>query len=228
MISMPPKIPAAHSRLSTRINIHFVSMEPETIEIQQRAGNHPPVSHANPLINPSFFPLSGMAAIINRQNALSAAKIALPVTERSITEHRESPSETMTRLLQPFTTNEKAGAKNSDQNKVQCTSGRTDPPLKPVEPKSSKPAQPGLKPAEFNLEAPWAKSVKLAADFTEWQKYPLDMIKTEKGVWSLIVWLAPGKYSYRFIVDDQWYDDPCSVQRTTNPFGTTNTVIHVH
>jgi hypothetical protein len=84
-----------------------------------------------------------------------------------------------------------------------------------------------LKQIEFSLEAPEAGSVKLAADFTDWEKYPLDMIQSENGVWFTVVPLAPGHYSYRFIVDGQWCDDPRSNLRVQNPFGTNNAVRQV-
>jgi Glycogen recognition site of AMP-activated protein kinase len=79
----------------------------------------------------------------------------------------------------------------------------------------------------FRLEAPSAHSVKLAADFTDWEKFPLKMAKHAKGVWQTVVPLAAGHYSYRFIVDGQWQDDPHCPQREQNPFGTTNAVIDV-
>ena len=82
----------------------------------------------------------------------------------------------------------------------------------------------GLKPGEFHLQAPQAKSVKLAAGFTDWEKNPLDLTKSEKGDWILIVPLPPGSHPYRFIVDGQWCDDPNAAQRMTNPFGTQNSV----
>ena len=81
-----------------------------------------------------------------------------------------------------------------------------------------------LKPGEFHLQAPHAKSVKLAAGFTEWEKNPLDLTKSEKGDWILILPLPPGSHPYRFIVDGQWWDDPNAAQRMTNPFGTQNSV----
>jgi AMP-activated protein kinase-like protein len=85
-----------------------------------------------------------------------------------------------------------------------------------------------LKPTEFHLEAPFAESVKLAADFTEWEKFPLDMIKSEDGVWYTTVPLPSGHYSYRFIVDGEWCDDPISVLRLhDNPFGRANAVMEV-
>ena len=80
---------------------------------------------------------------------------------------------------------------------------------------------------EFVLEAPSAKSVKLAADFTNWEKYPLDMMRSGNGVWVSVIWLEPGQYSYRYIVDGQWCDDPRSSRRVPNPFGTENALLVV-
>jgi hypothetical protein len=84
-----------------------------------------------------------------------------------------------------------------------------------------------LKNVEFHLEAPAAVAVKLAADFTDWEKFPLDMIKTENGVWSIFVPLRPGNYSYRFIVDGNWCDDPDAGLYEFNPFGTVNAMVKV-
>jgi hypothetical protein len=83
------------------------------------------------------------------------------------------------------------------------------------------------KRTEFNLEAPFAESVKLAADFTDWEQFPLNMTRTKNGVWHATVPLLPGQYSYRFIVDGQWCDDPNPVQLVPNPFGTSNAVVKV-
>jgi hypothetical protein len=85
-----------------------------------------------------------------------------------------------------------------------------------------------LKTTEFQLEAPFAESVKLAADFTDWELFPLDMIKSEDGVWYATVPLPPGNYSYRFIVDGEWCDVPSSVLRLyDNPFGGASAVMVV-
>jgi hypothetical protein len=84
-----------------------------------------------------------------------------------------------------------------------------------------------LKMTEFHLEAPFAKSVKLAADFTEWEKFPLDLMKAEDGLWFITVPLPLGYYSYRFIVDGQWHDDPRPNQCSPNSFGTVNAIVKV-
>jgi AMP-activated protein kinase-like protein len=89
------------------------------------------------------------------------------------------------------------------------------------------PSSPDLKLTEFHLAAPFAESVKLAADFTDWEKFPLDLIKSQDGVWYTDVPLPPGQYGYRFIVDGQWRDDPHPAQLAPNPFGTVNAVMKV-
>ena len=83
------------------------------------------------------------------------------------------------------------------------------------------------KKVEFFLKAPSAKSVKLAANFTDWEKCPLDMMQSEDGIWFSTIPLAPGQYSYRFIVDGQWCDDPRSTRRVPNPFGSENALLVV-
>lgn len=80
---------------------------------------------------------------------------------------------------------------------------------------------------EFRLVAPNAASVKIAADFTNWEKCPLAMNKDENGHWSAAISLPRGQYSYRYIVDGQWCDDPCSTHRAPNPFGTFNSLVDV-
>ena len=77
------------------------------------------------------------------------------------------------------------------------------------------------------MKAPFAKSVKLAGSFTEWEKSPLDLIKGENGIWFIIIPLPPGQHPYRFIVDGQWHDDPQTLQHAPNPFGTQDAVIVV-
>jgi 1,4-alpha-glucan branching enzyme len=80
---------------------------------------------------------------------------------------------------------------------------------------------------EFKFEAPLAGSVQLAANFTDWEKFPIHMSKSEEGIWHAVIPLPPGDHSYRFIVDGQWCDDPHPAFCVANPFGTTNAVIKV-
>ncbi len=80
------------------------------------------------------------------------------------------------------------------------------------------------KQQEFHLDAPAARSVLLAGDFTQWQQKPVAMHKRSGGVWSTRIALSPGKHTYRFIVDGRWCDDPECRQRVPNPFGSEDMV----
>jgi len=79
----------------------------------------------------------------------------------------------------------------------------------------------------FDLVAPAAKKVLLAAEFTAWDQNPLPCTKTEDGRWTTSVPLKPGCYEYRYIVDETWQSDPCSRAEAPNPFGSTNSIIAI-
>lgn len=84
-----------------------------------------------------------------------------------------------------------------------------------------------LKETVFRLDAPSAREVLLAADFTDWDKTPVKMIKGGGGVWHVKVPLSHGRHLYRFIVDGEWRDDPAHSERVANNFGSFNSVINV-
>jgi hypothetical protein len=61
---------------------------------------------------------------------------------------------------------------------------------------------------QFRLDAPRAKQVSLAGDFTNWQPAH-KLIRSEPGVWTIVVPLSPGVHDYAFVVDDgRWTPDP--------------------
>ena len=103
--------------------------------------------------------------------------------------------------------------------------------IQPMVPSSSigkfpNPSLVELKQIEFHLAAPFAGSVKLAADFTDWEKFPPDMMKSENDVWHAVVPLPAGSYSYRFIVDGEWCDDLRPGLRVhNNPFAPASAVV---
>jgi 1,4-alpha-glucan branching enzyme len=83
------------------------------------------------------------------------------------------------------------------------------------------------KPRTFHLNAPEARSVLLAGDFTEWQRAAIPMHRRNGGQWSATVAITPGEHHYRFIVDGQWRDDPECPLRAPNPFGSQDMVADV-
>jgi 1,4-alpha-glucan branching enzyme len=53
------------------------------------------------------------------------------------------------------------------------------------------------------------------------------MQKAKDGIWTATVDLPPGKHYYRFIVDNEWRDDPECTMRVANPYGGHNMVRQV-
>ena len=79
----------------------------------------------------------------------------------------------------------------------------------------------------FKLHAPNAREVRLAGDFTDWQRSAKPLRRNPSGTWETELRLRPGRHQYKFIVDGQWQNDPVCAQQETNPFGTTNNIIEV-
>ena len=90
--------------------------------------------------------------------------------------------------------------------------------------KSSEKAKLKTKKVQFNLYAPEAERVSLAGDFNSWDVANLPMKKDNKGTWEASFTLPPGRYEYRFWVDEIWHDDPNAQERVENTFGSQNCV----
>jgi hypothetical protein len=74
----------------------------------------------------------------------------------------------------------------------------------------------------------YASDVKIAGTFNGWR--PDENVVThreEDGTWQKIVYLSPGSYEYRLVVDGDWETDPNNEARVSNEFGGFNSVIHV-
>ena len=71
-----------------------------------------------------------------------------------------------------------------------------------------------------------AGKVIITGNFTGWSTEDYQMIK-EKDRWVFPVFLMPGKYSYKFIVDGKWMEDPANDQWETNEYGTKNSVLWI-
>lgn len=67
--------------------------------------------------------------------------------------------------------------------------------------------------------------VCLSGGFNNWSFNSLPMCKDEKGVWRLRLPLPPGRHEYRYIVDDDWQNDPCACSYVPNEFGSCNYVL---
>jgi 1,4-alpha-glucan branching enzyme len=79
----------------------------------------------------------------------------------------------------------------------------------------------------FSLSAPTAKEVSLGGNFNNWDLAAHPMKKDANGVWKKTLVLAPGRYDYKFLVDNRWENDPKNDKTCPNSFGTQNNVIKV-
>lgn len=79
----------------------------------------------------------------------------------------------------------------------------------------------------FVFTAPNAGSVQLVGDFTHWTKQPINLKRGTNGLWETTVDLSKGLHLYRFLVDGEWRDDPESVLRISNPYGSQDAVTHI-
>jgi Carbohydrate-binding module 48 (Isoamylase N-terminal domain) len=80
---------------------------------------------------------------------------------------------------------------------------------------------------QFVLVAPTAKSVALVGDFNDWSAVPLAPVQVG-GAWTITVPLAPGRYTYNFVVDgSRVMPDPAAPEAPADDFGTPASVVTV-
>lgn len=218
-------------RLTTRLCVRFVSVLPIQFPIKNSYSMSDAMNASNPKQNeeaiPSLFQIAAFfedlfPAAGSRKPAPAVSQlpfanlISHPKKLEAVLKSTNTPNGTAKprskeiksrRTRIPKGTPGKSEANNGDNRNV--------------------PALPELLKVQFSLEAPEAKSVQLAADFTHWAEHPIEMMPSPEGIWLTVVPLAPGSYAYRFIVDGEWRDDPRCTRRVPNPFGTENAVMLV-
>ncbi|OGW82490.1 MAG: hypothetical protein A3C47_03925 [Omnitrophica bacterium RIFCSPHIGHO2_02_FULL_51_18] len=81
---------------------------------------------------------------------------------------------------------------------------------------------------DFVLKAHEAREVHLVGDFNRWSLSQESLLwRTEEGVWQKRVFLDPGKYRYKFVVDGLWTTDPFNDHLEPNPYGGLDSVIEI-
>jgi len=71
-----------------------------------------------------------------------------------------------------------------------------------------------------------ASEVLISGSFNGWNKDGYRMYK-KNGKWVLPVYLKPGKYLYKFIIDGKWITDPDNKLWEENEYGTGNSVLWI-
>jgi hypothetical protein len=79
----------------------------------------------------------------------------------------------------------------------------------------------------FALAAPRARAVSVAGDFNGWRPDATPLERGPDGVWSAHVPLTHGNWSYSFVVDGQWVEDPLAETWRADGFGGKNAVVRV-
>ncbi len=87
----------------------------------------------------------------------------------------------------------------------------------------------GTVPVRFSIYIPDAKNVSMVGDFNNWQTEDITLTEREKkGIWTVDIYLKPGRYNYMFLVDGQrWVTDPNADTLIDDGFGNKNAVIKV-
>ena len=104
---------------------------------------------------------------------------------------------------------------------------RASTSARPVAPPKRAAERPVEKPVDFVLAMPHAQSAAVAGTFNNWDPKRTPLRKEPSGDWKTTLWLPPGRYEYRFVVDGQWLSDPKAKESVSNQFGSTNSVVHV-
>lgn len=79
----------------------------------------------------------------------------------------------------------------------------------------------------FRLDKfPSAKKVTIAGSFNGWNQDNFIMVQKD-GKWTFPIYLKPGKYTYKFIVDGKWIRDPGNDLWEENEYGTGNSVLWI-
>ena len=83
------------------------------------------------------------------------------------------------------------------------------------------------KKARVTLVAPVeAAEVVATGDFTGWSAEGVALKRRRDGAWSRTLYLNPGRYEYRLLVDGHWGNNPAA-EHAGNPFGSENDVLIV-
>jgi len=86
----------------------------------------------------------------------------------------------------------------------------------------------GRAPVRFTVAAPGAVNVSLVGDFNEWNPVALPMTRLGDGTtWEVEIPLAPGRYTYAFVVDGRLARDPSAPQAARDDFGAPSSVVLV-
>ncbi|HLD49861.1 MAG TPA: glycogen-binding domain-containing protein, partial [bacterium] len=87
-------------------------------------------------------------------------------------------------------------------------------------------AQPSDFLRDFIVNARGAREVHIVGDFNNWSPCDQTLLwQKEEGIWHKRLFLGPGRYRYKFIVDGEWQVDPYLPVSQPNAFGTVDSYL---
>ena len=80
----------------------------------------------------------------------------------------------------------------------------------------------------FKVEAAAGSRVAVVGNFNDWQPdaHPMQMGR-DSQTYERVLYLSPGRYEYKFVINDEWSADPNCPQWTLNEHRTLNSVLEV-
>ena len=79
----------------------------------------------------------------------------------------------------------------------------------------------------FAFYAPLSSKVGVAGSFNNWDAGAAELVKDKDGTWRGSLRLRPGKYEYKFLVDEEWQNAQAEHELVDNGFGGLNNVLRV-
>jgi 1,4-alpha-glucan branching enzyme len=91
------------------------------------------------------------------------------------------------------------------------------------------PAPPDHAPVlvRFAFAAPDARQVSVAGDFNGWRTDLTPLERRPDGTWTVMLPLGAGNWSYSFVVDGKWVEDPLADTYREDGFGGRNAVVRI-
>lgn len=79
----------------------------------------------------------------------------------------------------------------------------------------------------FNVRAEPGSTVTVAGDFNGWDTASKPLKEKQPGLFSGMMYLQPGSYQYKFLINGTWCVDPECREWVQNDLGTLNSVLKV-
>lgn len=81
---------------------------------------------------------------------------------------------------------------------------------------------------DFIFKAAGVREVHLVGDFNNWSVNHDSLLwQKEEGLWQKRLFLKPGRYRYKFVIDGKWQTDPGNYHLEPNPYGGLDSILEI-